>query len=135
MDWKQLRGTWKIVESSRTGEASKRDLEATIRFDNERMTFVGKDGKPGDRCRYSLSPTQKPKHLDLVQLDAEGKAKSKKRMPKGPDADAISSAIYDLNGDELVLVISWTTDPAKRPAALDAPTDERTVRYRLERVK
>jgi uncharacterized protein (TIGR03067 family) len=130
-----IHGTWKIVDSSRTGEARQRDLESTVRFEGDSMTFLKKDGTPGDQCSYSLGMGTSPKQLDLVQLDKDGKPKAKKRMPKGPEVDAVTPGIYELNGDELKLAITWTTDLHKRPKSFDAEEGSEAVRYRLERVK
>jgi uncharacterized protein (TIGR03067 family) len=134
-DRKFLQGTWKIVDSSRTGEAKQRDLESTLSFEDETMTFVHKDGTKGEQCTFSLGMGVSPRHLDLVQLDKEGKPKAKKRMPKGPDVDAVTPGIYELSGDELKLAIVWTTDMNKRPKSFEAEEGSEAVRYRLERVK
>jgi uncharacterized protein (TIGR03067 family) len=136
MDWKQMQGTWKIVESSRTGEGNQRDLETTIRFEQNKMTFSNNDGKPHNEWHFGVGFSQSPKHLDLVSLDPAAKPKVKSKNSKGPQADVpIVPGIYDLNGDQLVLVIDWTVDSSKRPTNLDEKPEGQTVRYRLERVK
>ena len=134
-DRKLLQGHWKIVDSSRTGEARQRDLESTLSFEGDFMTFIHKDGKQGEHCRFSVSGTPSPKQIDLVQLDADGNPKGKKQMPKGPEVEAVTPGIYELDGHELKLAIAWTTDLSKRPKSLEAEEGSEAVRYRLERVK
>ena len=132
---KLIQGTWKIVDSSRAGEARQRDLESTVRFEGELMTFVHKDGVPGDQCSFSLGSGVSPKQLYLIQLDKEGKPKAKKHLPKGPDVPEVTPGIYELNGNELKLAIAWTTDLSKRPKSFEPAKGGEAVTYRLERVK
>lgn len=133
VDWKQIQGTWKIVESSRTGDA--KDLEKMIRFENEHVTFVSKDGKADEQWRFGISTYASPKVVDLYKYDPANPPK-KKFTSKGPASDpSVMPGIYELNGDQLVLLIDWAPGSEKRPASLDMKPEGKTVRFRLERVK
>lgn len=124
MDWKEMQGTWKIADSSR-----KRDLGTSVQFEGDYVTFASEDGKP-DKWRFGIFGSSPPKLLDLYKLDPDEPPKKS----KGPDP-TVMPGIYDLNGDELLVVINWTPGSEKRPTSLDDKAEGQTVRLRLVRVK
>jgi uncharacterized protein (TIGR03067 family) len=132
MDWKQMQGMWMIVDSSRTGDANLRDLETSIQFEGDYATFKPGDGKP-EKWRFGISGSSSPKILDLYKFDPDAPPQ-KKTTSKGLEP-GVMPGIYDLNGDELVVLIDWTPGSEKRPTSLDARAEGQTVRFRLVRVK
>ena len=134
IDLRQMYATWKIVDSSRSGDAKQRDLEMSIHVEGEYMTFLHKDGKSGDKFRFGINADSSPKQIDL--RDSKAPPAAKKNTAKGPAPDpAVMPGLYEFNGDELVLVIDWTPGSEKRPASLDEKPEGKIVRLRLERVK
>jgi uncharacterized protein (TIGR03067 family) len=84
---KKIEGKWQIVATEANGAAlpKKGDDKAILTFTDSKMTGFGPE------MTFTIAPDQKPKHITLV-------AKLK-------DREITVNSIYELDGDELKIVI------------------------------
>jgi len=117
---KKLEGTWAPVSSERNGkvrpEASRKQRDVRLVFQGETfaLTAGGKDEAKGT---IRLTPSKKPKAIDLIVV--------------GPDGKGVTiPGIYELEGDKLTLA---TGLPGReRPAAFKTKegSDQETSVYK-----
>jgi uncharacterized protein (TIGR03067 family) len=98
-DKEKIRGTWRIVSFEPVPKDPKVLKDARVIITADRLTI--RMGETEDQVSYTLDPSKKPKHIDLVLP----RDKAGKRLP----------GIYQLDGDDLKLY--WNADGEARPEA------------------
>lgn len=97
-DAKKLEGTWLVKSATRDGKAAEDMKDGQLVIAGEKLTIKSKDGK-NQEFTFKVDPSKKPKTMDLAFV------------VEVPNASP-GLVIYDLNGDNLRLVIG---PPDKRP--------------------
>jgi uncharacterized protein (TIGR03067 family) len=90
-DMDALQGDWKVVDYKGPEEAFIKEFKSKgkIVFDGDKMTIWLGDVKFGE-ATYKLDSAKKPKHIDVITGDPNGK-------------DKIVLGIYALDGDKLTM--------------------------------
>src|SRR5262249_15034164 len=114
----KFRGVWKFTSLIQEGENNAELAEKlTLIVEGNKRTV-----KQGDdvlsEATYTLDPTQKPKHIDIV-------------VSAGPWAAKTLRGIYELDGDALNLGLP--IDPDKRPTELSSKADSGVVMHVCKR--
>lgn len=135
LDWRAMQGSWKVVEATRSEEGNDREL-ASIKFEDNTVTFFPKGGGEPKQWRYGIGPYANPKHFDIRDPNAPPLPKRIPNPKERPAPDpALMPGIYEINGGEMVLVIHWTPGSEERPTSVESKLKGKMVRYRLEHVK
>ena len=118
-DAKNIQGTW-TIESVEGAEKPPADVLKKLRISitADKLT-VKLDGEELNASSYKLSPSKKPKEIDLVVVVFIDKkvAVVRDMQPR--------LGIYDLQDDELKLCVAWATSK-KTPEPANRPTEFKT---------
>lgn len=121
---KQLEGKWRVVKGANsTGEMDldPKESEFFMVFKGGDVTFEFREKKETIRIT-AIDPSTDPKCIDLLEK-REGRP------------DRTLEGVFKIDGDKLLLALSFPKDVKQRPVSFDKPTDARTLVYTLKRVK
>jgi uncharacterized protein (TIGR03067 family) len=105
-----FQGEWAVSVAGRT-------TQAVIRVEGDRWTYVS-GGQPGRSYQLVLNPAARPKEIDLILLDPDGKPAAFTHG-QGAGSQVTMYGVYTLDGDTARVALN----PDARPTALDAPDD------------
>lgn len=125
-DLEDLQGTWNAVSLERGGMPAPEEVVKDTEFVFIKDIFRIRSKKKNaieKSFTFILDETTKPKSMDVVPDQGPGKGKQ------------LPIAIYQLNGDKLVLCIQNNNSSTERPEKFETTKDDDLVLVKLERVK
>jgi uncharacterized protein (TIGR03067 family) len=116
----KLKGTWDVVSMERGGEKEPLPdgIMAQLIIHDDRLTM--RDKNESRDASYTIDPTQKPPHIDIVPNE-------------GPDKGKKHLAIYVLDKDDLKICSAEPGEP--RPKELASKEGVKAVLVTLKRQK
>jgi uncharacterized protein (TIGR03067 family) len=118
----KLKGTWDVLSLEHGGrkERATEDGKVQMVISDDRLVmqvFVKSDEDVKTELTFTIDPTQKPPHIDVVATE-------------GPDKGKKGLGIYSLDKDELKLCIGEPGEP--RPKEFVSKEGEKTVLVTLK---
>jgi uncharacterized protein (TIGR03067 family) len=119
---KKLEGSWKIVSIGRQGEALKDAGSATETWTVKGDQYTAKAGSAMAKYRLNVDPNKRPRTIDQTLERPDGKL-----VPM--------YGIYELNGDNLKICLSFSGKEEERPDSFTTPMNSNRIIYVLKREK